>query len=87
MAAWGSAHSTCYFAAMGGTECDVRLVGPMTIAGHKALLYRLDQVDCGSKPGILAVISTRDRIFIILIQSGDEKSADVKRFLGSLTVN
>jgi len=87
VAAWGSAHTTCYFAAMGGSECDVRLVGPTMIAGQTALLYRLDQVDCGSEPGVLAVISARDRMFTILIQSGDENSPDVKRFLSSLKID
>ena len=87
MAAWGAAHSTCNFVRMGGAECDVRLLGPNSIGGHQALMYRLVQVGCPTFPGILVTVSTEDRIFVIVTRAGDENNADVKRFLASFKIN
>jgi hypothetical protein len=87
MAAWGAAHSTCNFVRMGGAECDVRPIGRSILGGHAALLYRLDQISCSTISGVLAVVSTDDRIFVVLTQAGDENSADVKRFLNSFKID
>jgi len=86
MAAWGVAHATCNFVRMGGAECDVRSIGQTNVGGHPGSLYRLDQVSCSTIPGVLAVVSTDDRIFVILTRAGDENSADVKRFLSSVRI-
>ena len=86
MSAWGAADSTCNFVRMGGAECDVRSVGPTTVGSHSALLYRLDQVSCNTLPGVLAAVSTNDRIFVIFARVGDENSEDVKRFLQSFKI-
>jgi len=87
MTAWGSAQSTCNFVRMGGAECDVRLLGPKTIGGHPALIYRLDQVGCPTSPGVMVTVSTKDLIFVIFTGAGDENNADVKRFLASVKIN
>ena len=86
ISAWAYASSTCNFVRMGGSECSVRLIGPSTIARQAALIYRFDKIGCTTTPGILAVVSTKDRILIVIAQ-GDENSPGVKRFLASLRIN